>query len=66
MLKGELAGLAVRIWAQVKLVVLQILNFKVVLWIRNRIGSGFDGVTGSGSRSGKMTHNEKKLLNVIF
>jgi hypothetical protein len=38
-----------------------------VLWIRIRIGSGFNGVPVSGSRRAKMTHkNRKKKLKLFF
>jgi hypothetical protein len=38
-----------------------------VLWIRIRIGSGFNGVPGSGSRRAKMTQKKRKqIINFIF
>jgi hypothetical protein len=41
--------------------------FPAVLWIRIRIGSGFNGVPGPGSRRAKMTDKiRKKVINFMF
>jgi hypothetical protein len=44
-----------------------IINSKPVLWIRIRIGSGFNGVpgSGSGSRRAKMTHKKDNKFNFL-
>jgi hypothetical protein len=48
----------------------RLLCLEAVLWIRIRIGSGFNGVpesvSGSGSRRAKMTHKQKKVHKLNF
>jgi hypothetical protein len=36
------------------------------MWVRIRIGSRFNGDHGSESKRAKMTHKNRKVLNVLF